>query len=182
MKRGAVIIVMFVLLISGSCVKSGSDKSGAGGKSDKIVQKEDGTISLSLEKAVLYQNSKDPSLNTAEWNFVVSKPGRYNVWLSSLTRDTMNLGYINTVKIDLNNDERLEAKPIGNKIIKNVQNYDKSYFRADSYMGSFYIQTPGEHTIQVISEKIISSENTIDLSSAAQGTMIMSVFLEPKTR
>ncbi|MBP8958870.1 MAG: hypothetical protein KBG40_00390 [Bacteroidales bacterium] len=182
MKREAVIVVMFVLLISGSCAKSRSDKSSAGSESDKIVQKEDGTISLSLEKAVLYQNRKDPSLNTAEWNFVISKPGRYNVWLSSLTRDTMNLGYMNTVKIDLNNDERLEAKPVGNKIIKNVQNFDNSYFRADSYMGSFYIQTPGEHSIQVISEKIISSENILDYSSATQGTMIVSVFLEPKTR
>ncbi len=182
MKPDTGIIIAMVLIISGSCIKSGSNKSDAGSETGKIVQQEDGTISLTMEKAAFYQNKIDPSLNTAEWNFVVSKPGRYNVWLSSITHDTMNLGYKNTVKIDLNNDERLEARPIGNKIVKDVKNFDDSYFRADSYMGSFYIQTPGEHSIQVISEKVISSENMFNRDSAPQGTMIVSVFLEPKTR
>ncbi len=40
---------------------------------NKILQKDDGTISLKLDKADCYSDIVHPSSNTAEWNVVVSK-------------------------------------------------------------------------------------------------------------
>jgi len=48
---------------------------------NRIVQQKDGTISLKVEKADCYHDIVNPSSNTAEWNVVVSKSGRFNVWL-----------------------------------------------------------------------------------------------------
>ncbi len=178
MRKSAIVLFLFIFLWS--CGNSGRNASAD--NSGKITQREDGTIALNIESAAFYQNNNDPSLNTAEWNFVVLKPGRYGVWLSSATRDTMNLGYHNKVRIDLNNDERLEAKPVGDKIIADAAGIQKPYYRADSYMGSFYIQSPGEYSIQVISEKIINSVRSGLHHSEMPGTMLLSVFLTPVTR
>jgi hypothetical protein len=66
---------------------------------NKILQQEDGTISLKVDKADCYQDKVNPSSNTAEWNVRVSKSGRFNVWLSSATKDTTDLKYDNSVKL-----------------------------------------------------------------------------------
>lgn len=181
MKRLLNLIIYLILIILWSCGNAGSNKFGNETGMVKIKQQDDGRISLPLEKASCYHNRHDPSLNTAEWSFVVSKPGRYNVWLSSATRDTMNLGYSNAVRIDLN-DERLEARPVGDKIIPDARDVKKPYFRADSYMGSVYIQEPGEYSIQVISEKVIALDENSETAGASPETMMMSVFLTPMTR
>jgi hypothetical protein len=178
----ALLPVTFLLVLN-SCGNSGSkiavdDMT----PSEKILQQEDGTLSLTIEKASFYKNEVDPSCNTAEWNIVVSKPGRYSVWLSSATKDTMNLCYTNSVKINLD-DERLEAKPIGDRIVLNANEVKYPYYRADSYMGSFYIQEAGEYNLQVISEKV---GNTADIKAVVNpsevDTKLMSVILTPMTR
>lgn len=147
-----IVIITFSIASCGNSGQAGPGKGKVG--TDRISQQADGTISLKLEKASCYSCDTDPSNNTAEWNFVVSKPGRYGVWLSTATTDTMNLQYTSSVKINLQ-DERLEATPVGNKIILNATDVKYPYFRADSYMGTFYIEQPGEYSIQVINEKVV---------------------------
>jgi hypothetical protein len=56
------------------------------------------------------------------------------------------------------------------------------YYRADSYMGSFYIQEEGEYSIQVISEKAIPQKDIASASSSPIHTKLMSVILTPMTR
>jgi hypothetical protein len=165
-----------------SCGNKGSDRSAVFlNDGEKILQQEDGSFSLSLEQAAFYKSEIDSSCNTAEWNIVVSVPGRYNVWLTSATRDTMNLSYINSVKINLE-DERLEAKPVGDKIILNASDVKLPYYRAESFMGTFYIQEAGEYNLQVISEKVGCTDPKHETSSMQDNTKLMSVVLTPMTR
>jgi len=174
-------IIGIIILICTSCADSGSGSKKVTDSADKITQQADGTISLKLEKASFYNCETDPSNNTAEWSFVVSKPGRYGVWLSTATKDTMNLRYASSVKINLQ-DERIEAKPVGDKIVLNAGDVKYPYFRADSYMGTFYIEQPGEYSIQVISEKVVPVDKNVDLSKIENTTRMMSVVLTPLTR
>jgi hypothetical protein len=180
MRRNLVLSISgSIILICASCTNSGNGKSVA--SSEKITQQADGTISLKLEKASFYNCETDPSNNTAEWNFVVSRPGTYGVWLSTATTDTMNLRYASSVKINLQ-DERIEAKPIGDKIVLNAGDVKYPYFRADSYMGTFYIEQPGEYSIQVINEKVVPVNKKEDVAKSENPTRIMSVVLTPLTR
>jgi hypothetical protein len=109
----------------------------------------------------------------------VSKSGRFNVWLSSATIDTTNLEYDNKVMLSVQ-DNRLEAQPGIDKVILNSSDVDLPYFRADSFMGSLYIQDTGHFAIQIISEKILP-ENTTD-DSGSEKTKLLSVFLTPVVR
>ena len=84
---------------------------------NKILQQKDGTISLKIDKAECYHDMVNPSSNTAEWNVVVSKSGRYNVWLSSATKDTTDLKYKNSVLLSIR-DNRFETLPIVNRWFK----------------------------------------------------------------
>jgi len=148
--------------------------------SNTIVQQPDGTISLKLEKADCYSDMVDPSVNTAEWNVVVSKSGRYNVWLSSATRDTTNLRYSHKVLVSVH-DKRIEGVPECDKIVRNFS--DGSYpFRADSFMGSMYIKDPGEYSIQVISEKILPEDQVRSDKSGADISKLISVSFTPVKR
>jgi hypothetical protein len=147
---------------------------------DRIQQKEDGTIELQIEKAACYNNESNPSSNTAEWNVIVSKSGRYKVWVSSATLDTMDLQYNNSVTISIE-DDHIAARPQRDKIVQNAANIKYPYYRADSYMGTFYIQEPGEYTIQVISEKVIAQTNNNPAAAETIHTKLMSVFLTPVT-
>ena len=175
-------ILIILLSVLYSCNNMNSETSGKmKGAGEMIKQQEDGTIALNIEKAACYRNSADPSSNTAEWYFAVSKAGRYNVWLSSATTDTMNLNYNSSVKISLL-DERLDVKPVGDKIVLDTRDVRHPYYRADSYMGSFYIQEPGEYTIQVISEKVGTESKVKEEESSAGKTKLMSVILTPMTR
>jgi hypothetical protein len=175
----AITTIVSFILICASCADSGNRKARP--STDKITQEADGTISLNLDKASFYNCETDPSNNTAEWNFVVSRPGRYGVWLSTATTDTMNLRYASSVKINLQ-DERIEAKPIGDKIVLNASNVKYPYYRADSYMGTFYIEQPGEYSIQVINEKVIPAEKRENAAKSECSTKMMSVILTPMTR
>lgn len=147
----------------------------------KIMQQEDGTISLIVDKADCYQDIVNPSSNTAEWNVVVSKSGRFNVWLSSATKDTTDLKYNSSVMISIL-DNRLEARPACDKIIHNSSDVTYPYFRADSFIGSLYIQDTGLYNIQIISEKIVQKDIRKGESSASENSKLLSVFLTPITR
>ena len=148
---------------------------------NKIVQQDDGTISLKIDKAECYSDMQNPSNNTAEWNVVVSKSGRFNVWLSSATKDTTNLQYKNTVMLSVL-DNRLESRPACDKIIQNSGDVAWPYFRADSFMGSLYIQDTGLYSFQIISDKIVPKNHKTDPSSGDDSTKLLSVFLTPFSR
>ncbi len=169
-----------VMILVYSCSHSVGKKDMQNAE-NRILQSEDGTISLKLEKAACYSDETNPSGNTAEWNVVISEPGRFHVWLSSATKDTTDLSYANSVRISLL-DKQLEADPVCDKIIRNAGEFPSSYFRADSYMGSFFVSEPGEYNIQIISEKVIAKNSKAGNTSIADDTMLMSVFLTPMTR
>jgi hypothetical protein len=148
---------------------------------NKILQQSDGTISLKVDKADCYQDMVNPSSNTAEWNVVVSKSGRFNVWLSSSTKDTTDLKYNNSIMLSIL-DNRIEARPACDKIIHNSSDVTYPYFRADSFIGSLYIQDTGLYNIQIISEKIVPEEIKKEESSGSANSKLLSVFLTPITR
>jgi hypothetical protein len=160
-------------------VKSTKDKTTRA--ENKILQQKDGTISLKVDKADCYHDMVNPSSNTAEWSVVVSKSGRFNVWLSSATKDTTHLQYQNSVMVSIQ-DNRLEARPACDSIILNSSDVTYPYYRADSFMGSLFIQDTGLYNIQVISDKIIPKDYNKDGSSVANSTKLLSVFLTPATR
>jgi len=143
-----------------------------------ILQGKDGTISLKVNNADCYQDIVDPSSNTAEWNVVISKSGRYDVWLSSATKDTTNLQYKNSVMLSIL-ENRLEARPACDRIIHNSQDVAYPYFRADSFIGTLYIQDTGLCNIQVISEKILPKKYSKDNSSPEENSALLSVILTP---
>jgi hypothetical protein len=174
-------ILMIGVVLFCSCNTTGEQKKAAGKTAQNtILQQKDGTISLKVDKAECYHDVVNPSSNTAEWNFVVSKSGRYNVWMSSATKDTTNLQYNNKVMLSLL-DNRLEVKPGCDKIVHNSSDVSYPYFRADSFVGSLYIQDTGLYYIQVISEKILPDDSKNDKSSSTDNTKFLSVFLTPIT-
>ncbi len=179
MKRNVFILACVFSVFLWSC--GNSDRRGDMGGKNVIVQGADGTISLKLDNAACYSDITDPASNTAEWEMSIQKPGRYKVWLSSATRDTLSLNYPSSVKIRLL-DNQLEVNPLCDKVVQNSIDISYPYFRADSYMGSFYIQEPGVYNLQVISEKVLSKELREKTASLSDTTRLLSVILEPLTR
>jgi hypothetical protein len=178
-KRYFVGMMMISVVLLYSCNNLGVSKNDKDKVAENtIIQQKDGTISLKVDKAECYHDLGNPSSNTAEWNFVVSKSGRFNVWLSSATKDTTKLQYQNKVMLSLL-DNRLEVKPGCDKIIHNSKDVSYPYFRADSFIGSLYIQDTGLYYIQVISEKILPQDVKKDEPSTVENTKLLSVFLTP---
>jgi hypothetical protein len=175
---GFLIVLMIIPVLS--CDHIGGKKQQHEAD-NRIIQQKDGTVALMLDKAARYSDVTNPSNNTADWSVVISSPGRFKVWLSSATKDTSNLRYANSVKISLL-DDRLEANPACDKIVRNSSEVNYPYFRADSYMGSVYVSEPGVYNIQVISEKVLSNEAESQETSLADDTRLMSVILTPTTR
>lgn len=181
MKRrisGWIMIVGFVFFYS--CSNSAKNENISASGENKIVQKDDGTISLKVEKAECYHDMDNPATNTAEWNVVVSKTGRYNVWLSSATKDTTDLEYDHSVMLSVL-DNRIEALPEVDRVIQNSNDVTFPYFRADSYMGELFIQDTGIYNIQVISEKIVP-ENKDKGKSKDPDSKLISVLFTPATQ
>jgi hypothetical protein len=179
-KSGWMLIVGIIFL--GSCSNTNDHiKVGNSSEINKVLQQEDGSISLHVKKAECYSDKVNPSSNTAEWNVVVSKSGRFNVWLASATTDTNNLEYNNTVLLSVE-DNRLEAQPSNHKVVKNSSEVNYPYFRADSFMGSLYIQDTGLFEVQIISDKIIPEDKINSAASAGERTKLLSVFLTPVVR
>jgi hypothetical protein len=181
MVRNIFVLLAFAGLALYSCSNSGGEKKQKNDPAQTaILQQQDGTISLQVAKADTYQDVNNPSSNTAEWSVVVSKSGRYNVWLSSATKDTTNLQYDNSVKLSIR-DDRIEATPAVDKVIQNSVDVSYPYYRADSFMGSLYIQEAGLYNIQVISDKIVSQDQQKNESSLSEDTKLLSVSLTPVT-
>ena len=170
------IIVTGILLCSckNTVVKTETESEAV---NNKILQQTDGTISLKVDKADCYQDKSNPSSNTAEWSVLVSKSGRFDVWMSSATKDTTDLKYDNSVKLSIL-DNRLEAVPACDKIVLNSMDVSYPFFRADSFLGSLYIQDTGLYNVQIISEKILTKDNHRDV----ENSKILSVVLKPITR
>lgn len=170
------------ILIFYSCGNSGEQKVLKNKVvQNKILQQSDGTISLKVDKADCYQDAVNPSSNTAEWNVVVSKSGRFNVWLSSATKDTTDLKYNNSIKLSIL-DSRFEVRPACDKIVYNSTEVAYPYFRADSFLGSLYIQDTGLFNVQIISEKIIPKDINKGSVTEAENSKLISVFLTPVTK
>ena len=179
-RRISVYFIALVIIPVWSCGHVGIKKD-LNEAENRILQQKDGTVSLILDKAACYSDLATPSNNTADWNVVISKPGRFKVWLSSATKDTSDLNYGSSVKISLL-DDRLEVNPVCDKIVRNSSDVHYPYFRADSYMGSIYVSEPGEYNIQLISEKVIARNAGSYNTSLADDTKLMSVILTPITR
>lgn len=171
------VLVGITLIIScNSGVKS--DVNSKMVAENRILQQKDGTVSLKIDKADCYHDVLNPSTNTAEWNVVFSRSGRYDVWLSSATKDTTDLKYKNSVLLSVR-DNRLETRPIISRVVQNSTDVSRPYYQADSFMGSLYIQDTGVYDVQVISDKILpKSYKTAEDTGDAQ-TKILSVLLTP---
>jgi hypothetical protein len=177
--------ISVLILISGisflfSCTNSNNTKNTAIEPGiNHVYQKPDGSIELQVKKADCYSDKVNPSTNTAEWNVSVKKSGRFNVWLSSATTDTTNLEYRNKVLLNVH-DNVLEAQPGIDKVIRNSSEVDYPYFRADSFMGSLYIQDTGLYAVQIISDRILPESEAENAGS--EKTKLLSVFLTPVVR
>jgi len=164
-----------------SLLFSCNNKKPGNSSTKKIKQQDDGTISLEIKKADRYTDMGDRSDNTAEWNVVVKKSGRYNVWISSATLDTTDLNYKNSVMVNVQ-DKMIQARPDCDKVINNSADVPYPYFRADSFIGTVYLQDTGEFYIQVTSEMILPENYRAGGSSAEDIAELISVSFTPVTR
>ncbi len=162
-----------------SCNNSAKpDKNVAKNVENKVLQQSDGSIKLKVDKAECYSDSENPASNTAEWNVLVSKSGRFDVWLSSATKDTTDLKYKNNVSLSIL-DNRLEARPACDNVFRNSTDVTYPYFRTDSFIGSIFIQDTGLYNIQLISEKILPKNLGTAESSSDDNSKLLSVSLNP---
>lgn len=172
-RAGISITISLIFLLS--CTNSG-EKKITRQLSNRILQQSDGVVSLKLDLAGRYCDKADPSNNTADWNIVISKPGRFKVWLSSCTLDTVDLDYNIPVKVSFL-DSHLEADPACDRILPWKSDGVCTGFRAESFMGTVYVQDPGEYNIQVISDKVTpEGQNTEADKFSAK---LLSVILTP---
>lgn len=171
------VLVIVSVLING-CTNKNEDKFKENDTAD-IIQQDDGKIILKLDDAYLFQDSLHPELNTAEWLFKANSTGRYELWLTSLTVDTMDLHYDIPVIVNFC-DKRIQAKPIGNEIVHTAPDSGDTLFRAKSKLGSVYIEEPGNYNIQVISDKLRTAGESSD-SIYPFFTKFQSLILKPMT-
>jgi len=148
------------------------------GRNESAAVNRDGIV-LSIAEAELIEVDDKPQYNTAEWMFTVEEPGRYDVWLSSLTVDTTQLQFGNDVIITAG-ETKLEKKPIGDRIVTEDQSISRPWYRADSHMGSVFFSKPGEYQVQVISDRVEPHPSDLSQLSIDKHTVINSVILKPK--
>jgi len=178
MKRMKYLLLLALLIIAGGCGGPGDSVNRQ--TEPDIEQQADGKVILDLRKAYLLQDSLHPDMNTAEWSFSIKSKGRYELWLSSFTKDTMDLKYESPVIIYFQ-DKRIQARPVGNQIIADDGGSSREYFRADSKLGSVYIDNPGNYNIQVVSDKVRPYETGLT-SMGSRHTELRSLILKPMTR
>jgi hypothetical protein len=172
--------VVFLAAVAGitACKHDGTaDDSKLQVKNDKAAGQEMG-VELLIADADLIQVDDNPQYNTAEWLFTVKKPGRYDVWLSSLTCDTLQLSYAENVIITAG-DSRLTKKPVGDEIVTDDKSVKEPWYRADSHMGSIFFSKPGEYQIQVISDKVEPHSSDLSDLNISKHTLINSLILKP---
>ena len=176
MIKAGLVFGVIIFFITGCNQGSNSDRL----KDDTtaVIQNGKEDISLPLKDAYLLHDQENPERNTAEWNIEVQSSGRYEVWLSSLTKDTMNLSYNEPVIITFGNN-RIETQPVGNEIVLDGVKSNAPYFRADSKLGSIFIDDPGQYSLQVISEKVLPASGANDKSQAVH-TILDQIILKPQ--
>lgn len=178
MGRMVYVLTALVLVTFYSCNNSGGSNDKNSIKStladNAVMQQQDGTISLDVEQADTYHDINNPQSNTAEWNVVVSKKGRYDVWLASATKDTTRLKYKNQVMLNIL-DNQLEAQPSIDKVIQNSSDVSLPYYRAESFIGSLFIPDTGVVNIQIISDRIMPAGD----SDFTDDIKLLSVSLTP---
>jgi len=180
MRRIKVFFVFALALALVSSCGNNSDEELSKQDTSYITEQADGTIILDLEKAYVLLDSLHPDMNTAEWAFKINKKGRYELWLSSYTRDTMNLQYEGHVYINFQ-DKKIKAESIiGNEIVLDTPDIGKMYYRADSKLGSVYIENPGEYNIQISGSKVRPYEIS-SLNNSSRHTELRSLILKPMT-
>ena len=136
-------------------------------------------IVLLIADADLIEVDGNPQYNTAEWLFRVEKPGRYDVWLSSLTLDTTQLRFAENVVITAG-ETKLAKKPVSDEIVTGDESVKEPWFRADTHMGSIFFSKPGDYPVQVISDRVEAHGNDLSQISLEEHTLINSVILKPK--
>lgn len=156
--------------------QSGSTSEIQGRLGDASAQ--DGGVVLLVEKADLLQLEDRPEYNTAEWLVTVDKPGRYDIWLSSLTLDTLQLNYSDDVIVTAG-ETRLTKMPLGDLIVTGDKSVTGPWYRADSHMGSVFFSKPGEYPVQVISDKLESRSDNLSNPAADRQTLITSLIIKP---
>ena len=183
MKRifAGITFLAFAMLSGLSSCKNDGSNTGVGekGKADGAAAREG--IVLLLADADLIQVDGNPQYNTAEWIFSVDKPGRYDVWLSTLTQDTLQLQFDENVVITAG-ETRMEKKPIRDQIVTEDKSVKEPWFRADSHMGSVYFPKPGEYPVQVMSDRVEPHGADITQLSTEDLIHINSIILKPKGR
>lgn len=168
-KTGGIVLVMVLTIVS--C----KDNKGT----DVRISGHDGGVTLFIENADLMQVDSNPAYNTAEWSFKVDKPGRFDVWLSSITSDTSRLLYADNVTITAG-DTRIEKVPVGDEIVTDDKNVRSPWFRADSHMGSVFFSEAGEYQIQVISDRVMPHSSDASKVNIDEHTLINSLIFKPK--
>ena len=173
-------VVLGVVVFSGltSC-KHDTSLNGQEGKNRRGAAVEGEAVVLSIGEAELIEVDDNPQYNTAEWLFKVEKPGRWDVWLSSLTVDTTQLHFAENVIITAG-ETKLEKKPVSDRIVLGDRSITGPWYRADSHMGSVFFSKPGEYQVQVISDKVEPHSSDLSQLSIAKHTLINSVILKPK--
>lgn len=172
------ISVLVVLLALSSCNRgSMSDNARQKERNDRVAG-HDGGVTLLIKDADLIQVDSNPQYNTAEWQVTVKEPGRYDVWLSSLTCDTLHMEYAQKVTITAG-DSRIEKRPVGDEIVTSDRSVRKPWYRADSHMGSIFFSEPGEYQVQVISDKVVPHSSDPASWTLDKHTLINSVILKP---
>jgi hypothetical protein len=174
--RSIGVIALVALVSMTGCKDNRSTAVDKSGKNDRSAGHEGG-VTLFIADADLIEVDSNPRYNTAEWNFTVKNPGRYDVWLSSLTCDTSHLRFNDIVTITAG-DTRLEKRPIGDEIVTD-KSVKEPWFRADSHMGSIFFSEPGEYQVQVISDRVMPHHSDASGVSIDKHTLINSVILKP---
>lgn len=173
------IFTLAVLFGLSSCKHDGTN-SGLNEQVKRLsAQGTDEGVVLRIAEADLIQLENKPEYNTAEWILKVDKPGRYDVWLSSITIDTLSLHFADNVIITAG-ETKLEKKPAGDEIIAEDKTVSQPWYRADSHMGSVFFSQAGEYPIQVIGEGVEPHSSDLSKISPEKQTLINSVILRPK--
>ena len=181
MKRIFFIAVVLVVVVFAGLTSCGNDTSlnSKEGKNRKGTGVEGEAVVLSIGEAELIEVDDNPQYNTAEWLLEVEKPGRWDVWLSSLTVDTTKLHFSESVIITAG-ETKLEKRPLSDRIVHEDKSVTEPWYRADSHMGSVFFSKPGEYQVQVISDKVEAHSTDLSQVSIDKHTLINSVILKPK--
>ncbi len=171
----AVVLAVATVIALASCKRDGNN--GNEGK-DAAKAGSEGIV-LKLAEAELIEVENNPQYNTAEWVFKVDKPGRYDVWLSSLTLDTLQLHFTGDVIITAG-DSKIVKKPVSDRVVTEDKSVTGPWFRADSHMGSIFFSKPGEYQVQVISDRVEPHSSDLSQLSIDKQTLINSLIMKPK--